>query len=43
MNHLNGKPQNFRSVLYMNTAHEYLTEMHDEMSAGFKRALPVNP
>ena len=38
---LYGKPENFRSVLYKNTGHEYLPEMHEEMIEWFKRALPV--
>jgi dienelactone hydrolase len=38
---LHGKGQNFRSVLYRNTAHEYLPEMKDEMVSWFERHLPV--
>ncbi|HEV7403210.1 MAG TPA: alpha/beta hydrolase family protein [Chthoniobacteraceae bacterium] len=38
---LYGQPRNFRSVLYKNTGHEYLPEMHEEMIEWFKRALPV--
>jgi dienelactone hydrolase len=38
---LYGKPENFRSVLYKNTGHEYLPEMHEEMIEWFRRALPV--
>lgn len=36
-----GKGGNFRSVLYRNTAHEYLPEMKDEMITWFERHLPV--
>jgi dienelactone hydrolase len=36
---LYGKPQNFRSVLYQNTGHEYLPEMRDEMVAWFVKYL----
>lgn len=35
------RPQNFRSVLYEHTGHEYLPEMRAEMIAWFKKALPV--
>jgi dienelactone hydrolase len=38
---LYGKGENFRSVLYRNTAHEYLPEMKDEMVTWFERHLPV--
>ena len=33
------KPQNFRSVLYKNTGHEYLPEMRHEMVAWFEKHL----
>lgn len=36
---LYGQPQNFRSVLYKDTGHEYLPEMRDEMAAWFVRYL----
>ena len=39
--HLHGKPEAFRSVLYKNTGHEYLPEMHEEMIEWFKRFLPA--
>ena len=35
------KKDNFRSVVYRNTAHEYLPEMQQEMLAWFKKTLPV--
>jgi dienelactone hydrolase len=38
---LHGKGDNFRSVVYRNTGHEYLPEMKDEMAAWFQRHLPV--
>lgn len=38
---LHGRPENFRSVLYKNTGHEYLPEMHEEMIDWFKRFLPA--
>lgn len=38
---LHGKPENFRSVIYENTGHEYLPEMKDEMVAWFEKHLPV--
>jgi dienelactone hydrolase len=38
---LYGKGQYFRSVIYRNTAHEYLPEMKDEMVSWFERRLPV--
>ena len=38
---LYGKPENFRSVLYKNTGHEYLPEMREEMLHWFQRTLPV--
>jgi hypothetical protein len=38
---LYGKRENFRSVLYRNTGHEYLPEMRAEMVAWFERHLPV--
>ena len=34
---LYGKPENFRSVLYKNTGHEYLPEMRAEMVAWFEK------
>ena len=38
---LHGRPENFRSVLYRRTGHEYLPEMKDEMVKWFQRHLPV--
>ena len=38
---LYGKPDDFRSVLYKNTGHEYLPEMREEMIHWFQRTLPV--
>ena len=38
---LYGKTDNFRSVVYRNTGHEYLPEMKDEMVQWFDRHLPV--
>lgn len=38
---LHGQPDNFRSVIYKDTGHEYLPEMKDEMLAWFERHLPV--
>jgi dienelactone hydrolase len=38
---LYGKPDAFRSVLYKNTGHEYLTEMRQEMSDWFAGNLPA--
>jgi dienelactone hydrolase len=38
---LYGKPENFRSVIYKDTAHEYLPEMKVEMTDWFERHLPV--
>ena len=38
---LHGKPDNFRSVIYKNTAHEYLPEMKDELAAWLEKHLPV--
>jgi fermentation-respiration switch protein FrsA (DUF1100 family) len=38
---LHGKEDHFRSVVYKNTAHEYLPEMKEEMAAWFERHLPV--
>lgn len=38
---LHGKGENFRSVLYKDTGHEYLPEMKDEMVRWFERHLPV--
>jgi len=37
------KPENFRSVLYKNTGHEYLPEMRQEMVDWFVKHLPVAP
>jgi dienelactone hydrolase len=39
---LYGKPENFRSVIWKNTGHEYLPEMRDRMIAWFEKHLPVN-
>jgi dienelactone hydrolase len=36
-----GKPENFRSVIYKNTGHEYLPEMKDELVRWLDRHLPV--
>lgn len=36
---LHGRPENFRSVLYRDTGHEYLPEMRAEMVAWFQRHL----
>src|SRR5262249_5261994 len=33
---LHGKAENFRSVVYMNTGHEYLPEMKEELARGLK-------
>ncbi len=38
---LYGKSENFRSVLYKDTGHEYLPEMRVEMVQWFERHLPV--
>jgi cephalosporin-C deacetylase-like acetyl esterase len=38
---LHGKPDNFRSVIYKDTGHEYLPEMREEMVAWFEKHLPV--
>lgn len=38
---LHGKPDNFRSVLYKNTGHEYLPEMKTEMVEWFEKHLPI--
>jgi dienelactone hydrolase len=38
---LYGKGENFRSVLYKDTGHEYLPEMKDEMVRWFERHLPA--
>lgn len=38
---LHGKPENFRSVIYKDTGHEYLPEMKAEMLAWFEKHLPV--
>jgi dienelactone hydrolase len=37
---LHGKPENFRSVIYHHTGHEYLPEMKQEMVAWFVKHLP---
>jgi dienelactone hydrolase len=38
---LYGKPEQFRSVVYAKTGHEYLPEMKAEMTAWFEKYLPV--
>lgn len=38
---LYGKPEQFRSVVWKNTGHEYLPEMRERMIAWFERYLPV--
>ena len=38
---LYGKPENFRSVVWTKTGHEYLPEMRDRMVAWFEQHLPV--
>jgi predicted dienelactone hydrolase len=38
---LYGQPENFRSVVWRNTGHEYLPEMRDRMIAWFETHLPV--
>jgi len=38
---LYGKGENFRSVIYKGTGHEYLPEMRDAMVAWFEKHLPV--
>jgi dienelactone hydrolase len=38
---LYGKGENFRSVIYKGTGHEYLPEMRDEMVAWFEKHLPA--
>ena len=38
---LYGKGENFRSVIYKDTGHEYLPEMKTEMVEWFERHLPV--
>jgi dienelactone hydrolase len=38
---LYGKSDNFKSVIYKNTGHEYLPEMKVEMAEWFERHLPV--
>jgi dienelactone hydrolase len=35
------RPENFRSVIYRGTGHEYLPEMKEEMVAWFEKHLPV--
>jgi dienelactone hydrolase len=40
---LYGKPEAFRSVLYKNTGHEYLTEMRREMPDWFTQYLGASP
>jgi dienelactone hydrolase len=37
---LYGQPERFRSVIYKNTGHEYLSEMKDEMVGWFQKWLP---
>jgi len=39
---LYGKEENFRSVVYQNTGHEYLPEMKAQMLAWFEKYLPPN-
>jgi dienelactone hydrolase len=39
---LYGKEENFRSVIYRMTGHEYLPEMKVEMTAWFEKHLPVS-
>ena len=41
MYRLYGKPDNFRSVVWAKTGHEYLPEMRDRMIAWFEKHLPV--
>jgi dienelactone hydrolase len=38
---LYGRPENFHSVLYKNTGHEYLSDMRLRMVAWFEKHLPV--
>jgi len=38
---LHGKPENFQSVIYSNTGHEYLPEMRTAMVQWFEKHLPV--
>jgi dienelactone hydrolase len=38
---LYGKAENFKSVIYKDTGHEYLPEMKEEMAAWFEKHLPV--
>ena len=38
---LHGKPENFRSVVWTRTGHEYLPEMRERMIAWFEEHLPV--
>lgn len=38
---LHGQPENFKSVVYAKTGHEYLPEMRAQMIAWFERHLPV--
>jgi len=38
---LYNRPENFRSVIYANTGHEYLPEMHAEQIEWFEKHLPV--
>jgi hypothetical protein len=40
---LYGNPDHFRSVIYKNTAHEYLPEMKEELVRWLDRHLPVVP
>ena len=39
---LYGQPENFHSVVWRKTGHEYLPEMHERMIAWFEKHLPVN-
>lgn len=41
MHRLYGEPDQFRSVVYKKTGHEYLPEMKAEMAAWFEKHLPV--
>ncbi len=38
---LYGKPENFNSIVYAKTGHEYLPDMRDRMIAWFEQHLPV--
>jgi dienelactone hydrolase len=39
--HLYGKDDQFRSIVYKNTGHEYLLEMKEQMTQWFERYLPI--